>query len=186
MKKYRVTYFLGNKEWTETMSEGQLKNFEQRLENGAEEKIISVNEIHELPSDLIQAFQDFKKASYKLVEMLEKYDSHNDIQYLFITKYPFIKAFSDIADDIDDWYTAVINQETATSEAFKELQGEILNACPNYPAVIKLDNNKVLTTSPVRYIYSIYDNGQATVLYTKNSVYKIKKGGGNRDTDKQI
>jgi hypothetical protein len=184
VKKYRVTYYLGNKEWTETMSEGQLKNFEKRLENGAEEKIISVTEIHELPSDLIQAFQDFKKAAYKLNEMLEKYDSNNDIQDLFITKYPFIKAFSEVADDINDWYTAVINQETATSEAFKELQGEILNACPNYPATIRLDNGKVLTTSPVRYIYSIYDNGQATVLYTKNSVYKIRKGGGNNGSVK--
>lgn len=183
MKKYKVTYFLGNKEWTETMSEGQLKNFEKRLENGAEEQIISVNEIHELPSDLIQAFQDFKKTAYRLNEMLEKYDSNNDIHDLYATKYPFVKSFSDVADDINDWYTAVINQETATSEAFKELQGEILNACPNYPAVIKLDNGKVLTTSPVRYIYSIYDNGQATVLYTKNSVYKIVKGGGMNATN---
>lgn len=183
MKKYRVTYFLGNKEWTETMSEGQLKNFEKRLENGAEEKIISVEEIHELPSDLLQAFQDFKKASYKLAEMLEKYDSNDDLHDLFVTKYPFIKSFSDVANVIDDWYTAVINQETATTEAFKELQGEILNACPNYPATIRLDNGKVLTTSPVRYIYSVYDNGQATVLYTKNSIYKIRKGGGNRAED---
>lgn len=183
MKKYRVTYYLGNKEWTETMSEGQLKNFEQRLENGAEEKIISVTEIQELPSDLLQAFQDFKKAAYRLNEMLEKYDSNNDLHDLFINKYPFIKSFSDIADDIDDWYTAVINQETATSETFREIQGEILNACPGYQAVIKLDNGKVLTTSPVRYIYSIYDNGQATVLYTKNSVYKIVKGGGMNATN---
>ncbi|MFU0783691.1 MAG: LXG domain-containing protein [Thermoanaerobacterium thermosaccharolyticum] len=181
MKKYKVTYYLSNKEWTETMSEGQLKNFEKRLENGAEEQIISVNEIQELPSDLIQAFRDFKKAAYKLDEMLEKYDID-----LYATKYPFVKSFSDVADDINDWYEAVVNQETATSEVFKELQGEILNACPGYQAVIKLDNNKVLTTSPVRYIYSIYDSGQATILYTKNSVYKIKKGGGNRDTDKQI
>jgi len=142
--------------------------------------------IQELPSDLIQAFEDFKKAAYRLAEMLEKYDMNNDFHDLFITKYPFIKAFSEVADDINDWYTAVINQETATSEAFKELQGEILNACPGHPAVIKLDNGKVLTTSPVRYIYSIYDNGQATVLYTKNSVYKIRKGGGNHVTDKQV
>lgn len=182
MKKYKVMYLLGYREWSETMTEGQLKNFEERLENGtAEEKIISVTEIQELPSDLIQAFQDFKKAAYKLAEMLEKYDSNNDIHDLFINKYPFIKSFSNVADDIDNWYEAVINQETATSENFKELQGEILNACPNYPATIKLDNDKVLTTSPVRYIYSIYDNGQATVLYTKNSVYKIRKGGGNND-----
>jgi hypothetical protein len=184
MKKYRVTYYLGNKEWTDVMSEGQLRNFEKRLENGAEEQIVSVEEIDELPSDLIQAFQDFKKAAYKLVEMLERYDSNNDLHDLFINKYPFIRSFSDVANDIDDWYTAVINQETATTEAFKELQGEILNACPNYPAVIKLDNGKVLTTSPVRYIYSIYDNGQATVLYTKNSVYKIRKGGGNNGSVK--
>ena len=184
MKKYKVTYYLGNKEWTETMSEGQLRNFEKRLENGAEEQIISVNEIHELPSDLIQAFQDFKKAAYKLNEMLEKYDSNNDIHDLYVTKYPFVKSFSDVADDINDWYEAVINQETATSENFKELQGEILNACPGYPAVIKLNNSKVLTTSPVRYIYSIYDNGQATVLYTKNLVYKIRKGGGRIDPNK--
>ncbi|MGF7396304.1 hypothetical protein [Thermoanaerobacterium thermosaccharolyticum] len=183
MKKYKVTYFLGNKEWTETMSEGQLRNFEQRLENGAEEKIISVTEIQELPSDLLQAFQDFKKAAYKLNEMLEKYDSNNNIHDLFINKYPFVKSFSEVADDINDWYTAVINQETATSENFREIQGEILNACPGYQAVIKLDNNKVLTTSPVKYIYSIYNKGQVIILYTKNSVYKIRKGGGNRAED---
>ncbi|MBE0069234.1 hypothetical protein [Thermoanaerobacterium thermosaccharolyticum] len=183
MKKYKVTYFLGNKEWTETMTEGQLRNFEKRLESGAEEQIISVAEIHELPSDLIQTFQDFKKAAYKLAEMLEKYDTNNDIHDLYATKYPFVKSFSEVADDIDDWYTAVINQETATSENFREIQGEILNACPGYPAVIKLDNNKVLTTSPVKFIYSIYDNGQATVLYTKNSVYKIRKGGGMNATN---
>lgn len=184
MRKYKVTYFLGNKEWTETMSEGQLRNFEKRLENGAEEKIISVTEIQELPSDLLQAFQDFKKAAYRLNEMLEKYDSNNDIHDLYATKYPFVKSFSDVADEINDWYEAVINQETATSENFRELQGEIYSACPGHPAVVKLDNGKVLTTSPVKYVYSIYDNGQATVLYTKNSVYKIKKGGGNCDSDK--
>ncbi|SNX54219.1 hypothetical protein [Thermoanaerobacterium sp. RBIITD] len=155
MKKYRVNYYLGNKEWTETMSEGQLRNFEKRLENGAEEKIISVTEIHELPSDLLQAFQDFKKAAYRFAEMLEKYDSNNNTHDLYATKYPFVKSFSDVADDINDWYEAVINQETTTSRNFKELQGEILNACPGYPAVIKLNNSKVLTTSPVRYIYSI-------------------------------
>jgi len=164
------------------MSEGQLKNFEKRLENGTEEKIISVTEIQELPSDLLQAFQNFRKAAYRLDEMLEKYDSNDTIHDLYATKYPFIKDFFEVLDDIDDWYEAVINQETAMSENFKELQGEILNACPGYPAVIKLNNSKVLTTSPVRYIYSIYDNGQATVLYTKNSVYKIRKGGGNHDT----
>jgi hypothetical protein len=181
VKKYKVTYFLGDREWTETMSEGQLKNFEKRLENGAEEKIISVTEIHELPSNLIQAFQDFKKAAYRLAEMLEKYDSNNNTHDLYATKYPFVKSFSDVANDINDWYKAVINQETAMSENFRELQGEIYSACPGHPAVIKLNNGKVLTTSPVRYIYSIYDSGQATVLYTKNSVYKIRKGGGNND-----
>lgn len=183
MKKYKVTYFLGNKEWTETMSEGQLKNFEKRLENGAEEQIVSVEEIDELPSDLIQAFQNFKKAAYQLSEMLEEYDSYNNIHDLYVTKYPFVQSFSDIADNINDWYEAVINQETATSENFKELQGEILSACPGCPATIKLDNGQLIATSPVRYIYSIYDNGQATVLYTKNSVYKVRKGGGNNVTN---
>jgi hypothetical protein len=50
MKKYKVTYFLGNKEWAEVLSEGQLKNLEKRLESGAEENIISVEEVYEPPS----------------------------------------------------------------------------------------------------------------------------------------
>jgi hypothetical protein len=61
MRKYVVRYFLGNKEWAEIMSEGQLKNFEKRLEKGAEEKIISIEEIHKPPSSPLQAFQDFQK-----------------------------------------------------------------------------------------------------------------------------
>jgi hypothetical protein len=61
MKKYTVTYLLDNKEWTEELSEGQLKNLEKRLERGCEEKVISVEEIPELPSNPLQAFQDFQK-----------------------------------------------------------------------------------------------------------------------------
>ena len=40
--KFRVTYFLEGEEFTETMSEGQLSNFEKRIERGAEEQILEV------------------------------------------------------------------------------------------------------------------------------------------------
>jgi HKD family nuclease len=61
MKKYTVTYLLDNKEWTEELSEGQLKNLEKRLERGCEEKIISIEEIHKPPSSPLQAFQNLKR-----------------------------------------------------------------------------------------------------------------------------
>jgi hypothetical protein len=61
MKKYAVTYFLCNKEWTEELSEGQLKNLEKRLERGCEEKVISVEEIPELPSSPPSSISNSKK-----------------------------------------------------------------------------------------------------------------------------
>lgn len=45
MKKYKVTYFLNGERFTETMSEGQLSNFENRLDNGADEQIVDVEEL---------------------------------------------------------------------------------------------------------------------------------------------
>lgn len=45
MKKYKVTYLLDGQEFTETMSERQLSNLERRLENGADEQIVYVEEI---------------------------------------------------------------------------------------------------------------------------------------------
>ncbi|KZL88919.1 hypothetical protein [Clostridium magnum] len=45
MKKFKVTYNLDGQEFTETMSEWQLSNLERRLENGADEQIVYVEEI---------------------------------------------------------------------------------------------------------------------------------------------
>lgn len=45
MKKFRVTYNLDGQEFTEAMSEWQLSNLERRLENGADEQIVYVEEI---------------------------------------------------------------------------------------------------------------------------------------------
>lgn len=45
MKKFRVTYSLGGQDFTEIMSEGQLSNLERRIDNGADEQIVYVEEI---------------------------------------------------------------------------------------------------------------------------------------------
>jgi hypothetical protein len=46
MKNVKVTYFLGGEEFTDTMSEGQYRMFEERIENGtAEEQLVYVEEI---------------------------------------------------------------------------------------------------------------------------------------------
>lgn len=45
MKKFKVTYYIEGQGFTDIMSEGQLNNFEERLEYGAEEQLVEVEEV---------------------------------------------------------------------------------------------------------------------------------------------
>lgn len=94
MKKYKVTYYLSNREWTEIFTEGPLKNFERRIKNGtAEERLLCIEEIEEgkskennenlkLLNQVRMVAQTIQNESFKreykniITPILEKYKEH--------------------------------------------------------------------------------------------------------------